>query len=65
MYAQIVLYKLGALWLHHHTEAQVVLLTDESHHYLYLVDVVAILREAAQVAIEIVLQRLAQVSVAS
>ena len=43
MHALIILNILRLLWLNHHTEVQVILLTDESHHHLYIMIVVAIL----------------------
>ena len=43
MHSLIILDILRLLWLNHHTEVQVVLLTDESHHHLDIMVVVAIL----------------------
>jgi len=43
MHALIILDILRLLWLNHHTKVQVVLLTDESHHHLDIMVVVAIL----------------------
>ena len=43
MHSLIILDILRLLWLNHHTEVQVVLLTDESHHHLDIMIVVAIL----------------------
>ena len=43
MHALIILDILRLLWLNHHTEVQVILLTDESHHHLDIMVIVAIL----------------------
>ena len=56
MHSLIILDILRLLWLNHHTEVQVVLLTDESHHHLDIVIVVAILRETALIIILVIFE---------
>ena len=56
MHALIILDILRLLRLNHHTEIQIILLTDESHHHLDIMVIVAILRETAQLIIPIVIE---------
>ena len=52
----VVLHKLGVLGLNHHTEVQVVFLTDESHHHLDIVIIVLVFRETAQLVVLVRIQ---------
>ena len=56
MHSLIILDILRLLWLNHHTEVQVILLTDESHHHPDIVSVVAILRETALIIILVIFE---------
>lgn len=51
MIAHIIVDEVGALWLNHHTEVEIILITDESHHHLDIVSIVLIFRILAQVII--------------
>ena len=51
MIAHIIVDKVGALWLNHQTEVEIILASDESHHHLDIVSIVFIFRILAQIII--------------
>ena len=57
VYALIVLLEVGRLRLQHHACVQLVFFADETQHDVHFVDVVVILRKAAQVVVQIVAER--------
>ena len=55
--ALIVLYKVSFLWFNLHTHIKSVLGSYYTQHYLYVVDIIRILGEAAQLGVKIAVQR--------
>ena len=54
MIAHIIVDEVGALWLNHYTEVEIIFASDESHHHLDIMSIVLILRILTQILILVI-----------